>query len=278
MSSRLEGHLDLRAEVRPPGRTVLARQGFAVPFHLSKPYWDPDHEVLVVQVANPTAGILAGDRLWSNIEVAGGARLCVTTPSASRVFQMSGGRAEAAQRFTVEQAGWLEVMPEPLVLHRHSRYSQRTEVEVANGGGLFFADQLVPGRVGHGEVWEWDQLQLDLWVRIDGKLVLRERVGQSGPELKALARTVGFEKSAAFANAVLITPSSSHVEAADTWRSDMRKLHADGVWCGVSSLGPNIWSLKIIAPDGISLRASMSRLRTLLASTMPALRCNLRKL
>lgn len=274
----LNGHLDLRAELRPHGQTVLVRQGFAVPFHLSKPYWDPDHGVLMVQVANPTAGILAGDRLRSNIEVANGARLCVTTPSASRVFKMSDGQAIAEQRFVVENGGWLEVMPEPLVLHRQSRYSQRTEVDVAKEGGLFFADQLVPGRVGHGEVWEWDHLRLDLWVRIDGKLVLRERIGQSGAELKALASSVGFGASAAFANVVLISPTATTGTEIPRWRQELKTLHADGVWCGASALGPTIWSLRIIAPDGVSLRSSMIRLRATLASTVPALRCNLRKL
>ena len=274
----LDGHLDLRADVRSTGQTVLARQGFAVPFHLSKPYWDPDHGVLMVQVANPTAGILSGDRLRSNIEVANGARLCVTTPSASRVFKMSDGQAIAEQRFAVESGGWLEVMPEPLVLHRESRFSQRTEVDVANEGGLFFADQLVPGRVGHGEVWEWERLRLDLWVRIDGKLVLRERIGQSGAELKALASSVGFGTSAAFANVVLISPSSVSDAGNPSWRQELKTLHADGVWCGVSALGPTIWSLRVIAPDGVSLRASMIRLRAILADAVPALRCNLRKL
>ena len=54
------GHLSLLAAVRNHGRTVLARQSFRAPFHLSKPYWDADSRALLVQVVNPTAGILAG--------------------------------------------------------------------------------------------------------------------------------------------------------------------------------------------------------------------------
>ncbi|HYD85647.1 MAG TPA: urease accessory protein UreD, partial [Opitutus sp.] len=135
------GHLRLRGAVREHGRTVLAEQSFRAPFHLSKPYWDADAGVLIVQVVNPTAGILAGDRLESDIAVDAGAAVCVTTPSASRVFKMKDGVAECRQRFCVAAGGWLEVMPEPLVPHRGCVYRQVTTVEVEAGGALFFVDQ-----------------------------------------------------------------------------------------------------------------------------------------
>src|SRR5688500_6639167 len=109
------GHLSLCAAVRDHGRTVLAAQSFRAPFHISKPYWDADSRALLVQVVNPTAGILAGDRLESEIAVQRDAALLVTTPSANRLFQMRGGAAECSQHFTVSAGGWLEVMPEPLV-------------------------------------------------------------------------------------------------------------------------------------------------------------------
>ena len=67
--AEFSGNLALRAEARPDGRTVLAGQSFRAPFHLSKSYWDVDAGVLIVQVVNPTAGILAGDRLESSVAV-----------------------------------------------------------------------------------------------------------------------------------------------------------------------------------------------------------------
>src|SRR6185369_2094376 len=108
------GHLRLQAAVRAGGRTVLAGQSFRAPYHLSKPYWDADAGTLLVQVVNPTAGILEGDFLESAIGVEKGASLLVTTPSASRVFKMAGGSAECRQHFTVAKGAWLEVLPEPL--------------------------------------------------------------------------------------------------------------------------------------------------------------------
>jgi urease accessory protein len=271
----LSGHLRLCAAARPDGRTALTTQSFRAPFHLSKPYWDADARTLLVQIVNPTAGILAGDRLESDIGVDANATLSVTTPSASRVFTMNAGRAECFQRFTVGAKGWLEVSPEPLVPHRRCDYRQVTEVNVATGGGLFFADQLLPGRIGHGESWEWQRLCLDLTIKIGGELILRERFDHSGPELRELASFSGSGATACFANAVLIADGSG---AEAPWRASLRELHRDGVWLGVSALRRSGWSIKIVVQDPIRLRETLREVRRLLSDHFPHLACNPRKL
>ena len=271
------GHLSLRAATRAHGRTVLAAQSFRAPYHLSKPYWDAPTRTLIVQVVNPTAGILAGDRLESEIAVAAGAALLVTTPSASRLFHMRDGVAECRQHFTVAAGAWLEVMPEPLVPHRASRYRQVTTIEVEPGGELFFVDQLTPGRVGHGEAWVWDRLQLELTVRVGGELALRERLDQSGEEMKQLAMLAGSGAAACFANAILIAPAAA-ASGEPPWRAELSALHRDGIWVGVSALRCGGWSLKIVAPDTIRLRKTVCEARRILAGYFPRLGCDTRKL
>jgi len=273
--AEFSGNLFLRAEARTNGRTILAGQSFRAPFHLSKPYWDEDARTLLVQVVNPTAGILSGDRLESTIEVEAGASLLVTTPSASRVFKMKTGSAECHQRFVVAKGGWLEMMPEPLVPHRGSSYRQITHVDVESGGGLFFADLLMPGRVGHGEAWEWAKLCLEIDVRIGGKLVLRERLQQTGEELRGLAELAGSGNAACFGNAVLI---GEELAGDESWKKALIALHGDGLWLGLSRLRFGGWSLKLVAPDGIRLRQALRDARKILAERYPRLRCDPRKL
>jgi urease accessory protein len=273
--STFAGHLQLRAAKRDHGRTVLAAQSFRAPFHLSKPYWDDDVRVLLAQVVNPTAGILAGDRLDSEISVDAGASLFVTTPSASRVFQMRGGNAEGFQHFAVAAGGWLEVLPEPLVPHRGARYRQVTSIDVAAGGALFFVEQLMPGRVAHGEAWQWERLCLELSVRLNGELILRERLDQSGAELRSLAELASSEPTACFANAVLVAPESN---AAAPWLRDLAAVHGDGLWVGVSALRRSGWSIRIVAPDAVRLRRALRDARKILATSFPQLACDARKL
>jgi urease accessory protein len=259
---------------------VLATQSFRAPYHISKPYWDADARTLLVQVVNPTAGILEGDFLESEIGVQRDAALLVTTPSASRVFQMRKGAAECRQHFSVSAGGWLEVMPEPLVPHRQSRYRQATTVDVEPGGALLFIDQLTPGRVGHGEAWSWERLCLDLTVRVAGELVLRERLDQRGDDLHELARLAGSGPAACFANAILIAPdpSANGVAVAAPWRAELAALHGEGLWLGISALRRGGWSLKLIAANSVRLRGALRETRRILTPHFPRVGCDPRKL
>ncbi|MFI5335679.1 MAG: urease accessory protein UreD [Opitutales bacterium] len=312
--SGLSGHLLLRAEAREGGRTVLAGQSGRSPYHVSKPYWDEAAGTLIVQVVNATAGILAGDRLESEIRVEAGAALLVTAPSASRIFRMGeGAPAECRQRFTVATGGWMEVLPEPLVPHRGCRYRQTTRLEVAAGAGLFFADLVLPGRTAHGETWAWDRLCLETEVRVAGELVLRERFDQTGPGLKSLADWAGSGATACFGNALLLVPegegttqsrpSGIEVERVDpnalglarsqssalgSMRSTsealtaalarVSALHGNGVWLGVSPLRRGGWSIKFVAPDSQRLRETLRAIRRELAAVWPQLSADSRKL
>lgn len=275
------GHLALRAAARPDdGVTSLASQSFRAPYHLSKPYWDADTRTLLVQVVNPTAGILSGDRLESAVTVGPGAAVLLTTPSASRVFCMRTGApaASSLQRFNVAPGGWLEVLPEPLVPHRGSRFHQRTVLDVAPGGAAFYADLLFPGRIAHGETWSWDRLVLELEVRSGAELLLCERLDQTADHLRALAALAGTGENASFGNAVFIAPGLAS-DPAPPWRAALHALQTDGVWIGASQLRTGAgWSIKFVAPDGILLRRTLAAIRRILTPAAPHLACDARKL
>jgi urease accessory protein len=164
------------------------------------------------------------------------------------------------------------VLPEPLVPHRGCRYRQATAIEAESGGGLFFVDLLMPGRVAHGEAWGWERLCLETEVKLDGELVLRERFEQSGAELKALAALAGSGPKACFGNALLIA------EGEAPWLPAVAALHGDGTWVGISPLRKGGWSIKFVAPDGIRLRQTLQTLRETLAAHYPKLGCATRKL
>lgn len=273
------GQLSLRAAARPEdGVTTLASQSFRAPFHLSKSYWEPDTRTLLVQVVNPTAGILSGDRLESSVAVESGAAVLLTTPSASRVFRMRSGAAHSTQTFHVASGAWLEVLPEPLVPHRGSVFHQSTSLHVAPGGSAFYADLLFPGRIAHGETWGWSRLVLELEVRHGAVLALRERLDQSAQHLRALAALAGSGDSACFGNAVFIlsAPDSS---VSPSWRDELHALQRDGIWIGASPLHTGAgWSIKFVAPDSILLRRTLTQIRRVLEKNAPHLRCDARKL
>jgi urease accessory protein len=272
-TSAFAGHLDLEAAALPGGRTVVARQSFRAPFHLGKAYWDG--RVLQARVVNPTAGILAGDRLDLRIRVRGGAAFLVTTPAATRAFMMRGGSsAHCRQAFTVESGGWLEYAPEPLYPHRDSDYDQATRLEVAGGGEAYFVDALAPGRAGRGETWAWRRLRIDLDVVHAGEPVLVERLAEAGAEAARRAAFFGMPE-AWIATAVAISP---RLDADEAFWSRVRDLHSAGRWVGATRLRKGGWIVRMIAPSGLSLRDGLTGLRSLLSEKLPGLCSDLRRL
>jgi urease accessory protein len=170
----LSGHLNLRCDLRADGTPHISRQAFRAPVHLSKSHLD--HGSLVQSIVNPTAGFFDGDRLEMNVEVGHGARLVLSTPSASRVYRTrSGAAAETRQRFRVEQDAFLEWIPEPFIPHAGARYVQRTDIDLHPSASLLYFDWIAPGRVAMGEVFQYDGLRWELDLTVGGTLVARER-------------------------------------------------------------------------------------------------------
>ncbi len=265
------GHLQVEARVQADGRTALGRQSFRAPFHLGKGYWDGT--VLQIRLVNATAGILAGDRLELEVQVAAAAALLVTTPAATRAFMMASGVAECRQRFAVEAGGWLEYAPEPLFPHRGSDYAQITRLEIAEGAEVYFTDALAPGRAGRGETWGWRRLQLTLDVVHAGERVLRERLAGAGAELAAKAAFFGQEE-AWFGTVLVFSPHLG--EAAEFWER-VRAVHGAAGRVGVTRLVAGGWVVRLVASDSLSLREGFARLRALFAEKLPRLRSDLRR-
>lgn len=188
---------------------------------------------------------------------------------------MKDGTAACRQHFTVARNGWLEVLPEPLVPHRGCNYRQTTRIAVEPGGEMFYADLLLPGRVAHGEAWEWKSLCLKTEVRVGGDLVLSERFDQTGPDLRALAQLSGSGPAACFGNAMLI----AEADPADAaWIEAVRALHGPSLWIGVSPLRRGGWSIKFVAVDAMGLRSALKSIRAILAARFPRLASDPRKL
>jgi len=263
--STLTGHLRIRASADPQGRTVLSEQSFRAPFHIGKGYWDG--QVMQLRVVNPTAGILAGDRLELAVDVDPGAALAILTPAATRAFMMTSGVAACEQRFTVAGGAWLEYAPEPLFPHTQSDYAQSTRLELFPGAQTYYAEALAPGRVGRGESWAWRRLQLSLDVSLGGKLLFRERLDSSGADFARLAAFYRMPE-AWFATVVMYS---------DRLRDDSPLWEAIRAFGAPTRLAPGLYLVRVIATGSVALRDQLAGLRHSAAAFFPPLRTDLRR-
>jgi urease accessory protein len=253
--ARLDGHLRLVCDLDARGQSRLREQSFSAPVHLSKPH--DNESTLVLNVANPTAGFFAGDRLSVDVSVETGARLLLTAPSASRVHTMATGHAEVRQRLRVAAGASLESWPELLIPQRGARYHQKTTIDLEPGAELLFFERLAPGRTAMGEAFAFTELRLDLDVRRMGRLLLRERshLAPGSPALQALTRRF---PGAYYAGAVFCSPGLT--AAAACWRA-LHDRQDDERWIGVSALEDGLFALRMVAADSLALRRGLTLVR-----------------
>ena len=98
-----------------------------------------------------TGCVVQGDRMVLDVRAGKNAHALVTTQSATKVHVMDHNHASQLQRFRLEEGGWLEYVPDPLILHRHSRYVQDTWVTLPESACFLYGEMLVPGRRWHHE-------------------------------------------------------------------------------------------------------------------------------
>jgi urease accessory protein len=145
------GLLELAFE-RRDGRSVLAHLHRQAPLLAQQAlYWDEHLPGLPCVYVITTSGcVLQGDRLDISLTVGTDAIAHVTTQSATKVHQMDANFAAQSQRLVLADNAYLELLPGPVIPHRHSRFITCTQATVAETATLLSAEILQPGRKHHG--------------------------------------------------------------------------------------------------------------------------------
>ena len=206
--------------------------------------------------------------------VESGARLHLTTPSASRIHAMRAGRAELEQKFFVARGGWLELQPSLLIPQKDCRYRQTTRVQVEDGGELFLVESLSPGRVAHGEWFQFSGIDWEFDLYWAGRLIARERFVLR-PRDESLAALKSPFPHGYYASGYLITERLT--AANDCWRQ-INELNSGDVLVAASRLAAAGWSIKLLARDSPALDSTLKAIRRILSVSLPALQSNARKL
>lgn len=234
-------------------------QAFRAPIHLSKSHLDQG--CLVQTIVNPTAGFFDGDQVESNVEVGPGAKLILSTPSASRVYRARSGMAAVNhQRFTIGEQGFLEWIPEPFIPHAGARYVQRTELELHPTASLLLFDWISPGRVAMGEIFAYEQLRWELDLKLGGRLIARERYEMRPGDDSLEALRAKFPAAHYFSvYAAGQMTRSWPAEALDA-------LAGESVYLGHGPLDAGVHVIRALCRDSLAARALMEKLRKLLYS------------
>jgi urease accessory protein len=203
------GVLDM-AFARRGDRSVLAHLHRRAPLLAQQAlYWDEHLPGLPCVYVITTSGcVLQGDRLDISLTVGTGAIAHVTTQSATKVHQMDANFAAQSQRITLADDAYLELLPGPVIPHRHSRFVTHTEATVAESATLLSAEILQPGRKHHGggERFEFDLYSSALTAtRPDGTPLFTEKL-VAEPWRHPVRQAGVMGNFDVFANVTVVTP------------------------------------------------------------------------
>ncbi|MCC7370573.1 MAG: urease accessory protein UreD [Chloroflexi bacterium] len=159
------------------GKTRLLTVRCRVPFHVGRVLY-PERdwpELGHVLVTMPTGGFVQGDTATMAVIVRDGARVHLTSQSATRAY-----RCEAApirQQLSLEARGdsLLEWWPDPLIPFAGSDVDQTLAVTVDERATVLLADCWLAGRVARGEIHQYARLALTTQAqRPDGAVLFRD--------------------------------------------------------------------------------------------------------
>lgn len=164
------GHLDIVFRKKESGKTILARQYYKLPLQIMPPHYQDDDGTAFLYLLNPSGGVLQHDRLRTNIEVEENASAFITTPGNTKFYKMDDGHAEIENSFVVGDGGVLEYLPEHNVPFAGSTTYQNNEFRLSRGSILIASDLVTAGRVGRGEIFEYDMYSSVTKIYVDGVL------------------------------------------------------------------------------------------------------------
>jgi urease accessory protein len=151
-----DGFLRLRF-ARSGARTILAQSRFSLPLQALTPLTLADGASYLM-LLNPTGGVLGGDHLVTEIVQEAGTHVCLTTPSATRIYRTAEKPAILETMIHVGGGATLEYCPDHVIPHAGSALRQSLRIELARGSRAILLDSMASGRVAHGERWSFTSM------------------------------------------------------------------------------------------------------------------------
>jgi urease accessory protein len=167
----------LRLALAPRGgRTVVAEQYWRIPLQVLPPSYQDDDDSAWVYLLNPTGGVVQGDSLRTHVALAPGARSVLSTQSATKVYRMDEGYAEEINHYALTGDAVLEGVPDQTIPFAGARFYRSTRVDLQPESTLILTDLLAAGRVAREERFAFEQLFVEVEVRVDEELRLVDRL------------------------------------------------------------------------------------------------------
>lgn len=252
-----DGFLEVRF-ARRFGRTTLAHCRFTLPLQAQTPLELADGTAYLM-LLNPTGGLVGGDFLFTRIIQEAATRVCLTTPSATRVYRTRNEPAVQETVIRIAEGSLLEYLPDHVIPYRHSKFRQSLRVEMGAGSRAILWDALAAGRVASGEQWNFQEMDSRMEIFLCGQAVFLNRTKIRPPDLDP--QRLGIAGGFPYLGTLVIV-----ADAFDGWNEVVAALHAEldsmpQVYGGASMLARGGCVVKLLARSASDLVLAQTALR-----------------
>jgi urease accessory protein len=208
------------------GRTIIAQRRHVGPLVVQRPFY-PEGPVCHVYLLHPPGGVVAGDTLGIDIDVASGSAALVTTPAAGKFYRSAGGLARQTVSLRVASGASLEWLPQETIFYQGARVRSRVAIELEAGARFVGWDVAALGRPASGEGFASGEIELNFQILRGLQPCYLER---SLFDPKAFAAPWGLNGHPAFGTLFATPSTAAHLEA-------VRELIGDQPERGVTRIG-----------------------------------------
>lgn len=160
------GELALRIEQRA-GRSVAAHQYHRGALRILRPHYLDDSGQVCYVLVNPGGAYLGADLYVIDVEVGDGARLLLTTQSATKIYRTPGSCAEQRMTLRLGEGAQLELAPDQLIAYREASYRQNTHITVRPSSSLMMSEVITPGWSPDGSSFRYEELRLRTEIHVE---------------------------------------------------------------------------------------------------------------
>ena len=243
--------------------TVVEHRRHVGPLQIQRAFYPEGPECCHLYLLHPPGGLVAGDSLALDVEVAGGARALITTPSATKVYRSSAGKlARQEQRFVVDSGAALEWLPQETIVFDAAEARLSTVVQLEAGAAFAGWEILCLGRPAGEVPFRTGNCGQRIELHRSGRPVIVDRTAvEGGGELAAAA--FGLREQA-----VLGTFLASPVPAGalELLRGAAGALPAEDL-LSITAM-PDVLVCRYLGPSAARARAHFGRLWTLLRPSL----------
>jgi urease accessory protein len=157
------------------GATRLSRRAHRGPLAVQRAFLPEGPAVCHVYLLHPPGGLVGGDELTVDVDVAAGAHALVTTPAAGKVYRTAGATARQTQRLRVAGGGTLEWLPQEAILYDGAKAVLQTRVDLAPGARFIGIDAICFGLPAGRAPFARGSCRQTLEIFRDGRPLLIER-------------------------------------------------------------------------------------------------------